>query len=49
MGNFESLRLDISLAQDGSGHPDATFNKVYGYVQDKLVEKMGEIEAELKE
>jgi hypothetical protein len=48
MGNFESLRLDIGLEADGTGHPDTTFQRVYEWTQDKLVEKMAEIEAELK-
>lgn len=49
MGNFESLRVDIGLEQDGNGHPDTTFNKVYSWVEDKLTEKVNEVEAALKE
>ena len=47
MGNFESLRLDISLEAEGVGHPDTTFNRVYEWTQEKLLAKMAEVEAEL--
>lgn len=49
MGNFESLRLDISLEAEGTGHPDTTFARVYDWTQGKLLEKMAEVEAELAE
>ena len=48
MGNFESLRVDINLESDGFGHPDVTFDKVYAWVEQKLVEKVAEVEKELK-
>jgi hypothetical protein len=48
LGNFESLRIDIGLDQEGVGHPDKTFEKVYEWVSDKLVEKVAEIEEEVK-
>lgn len=47
MGNFESLRLDISLEADGTGHPDQTFDKVYGWCEKKLVAALNEVEKEL--
>lgn len=47
MGNFESLRLDIGLEAEGAGHPDVTFDRVYGWVQEKLTTKMTELDAEL--
>lgn len=48
MGNFESLRVDISLEADGFGHPDTTFNRVYEWTEKKLLEKVTAVEAELK-
>jgi hypothetical protein len=48
MKNFESLRVDIGLEQEGYGHPNNTFDKVYEWCEEKLVEKMQELEAELK-
>jgi hypothetical protein len=49
MGNFESLRLDISLEAEGLGHPDTTFARVYEWTQEKLMEKMAELDKELTE
>lgn len=49
MGNFESLRVDIGVADDlrqGEGMDDG-FDRVYGYVEKKLIEKVNETEAEL--
>lgn len=48
MGNFESLRLDIGLEADGTGNPNATFDKVYNWTEEKLLEKVAEVEEELK-
>lgn len=48
MGNFESLRVDIGLEASGRGRPDQTFDKVYGWVEGKLMEKVDEVEEELK-
>lgn len=48
MGNFESLRVDIGLEADGTGNPNDTFDKVYGWTERKLLEKVAEVEAELK-
>lgn len=48
MGNFESLRVDIGLEADGTGSPNETFDKVYGWTERKLLEKVAEIEEELK-
>lgn len=48
MGNYESLRVDIGLDMDGEGNPNATFDKVYSWCEKKLIEKVNEVEAELK-
>lgn len=48
MGNYESLRVDIGLEADGTGNPNDTFDKVYGFAERKLLEKVDEVEAELK-
>lgn len=54
MGNFESLRVDVSVedsvrARDGEGKAgiDAAFTRVYNYVSEKLIEKVNEVEAEI--
>lgn len=49
MGNFESLRVDVGLEQDGYGHPNATFDKVYNWCEEKLLGKVRELEDELKD
>lgn len=48
MGNYESLRVDIGLDLDGVGNPNATFDKAWNWSQEKLIEKMAEVEAELE-
>jgi len=47
MGNFESLRVDVGLEIDGTGNPTPTFDKAYQWVEEKLLEKVNEVEAEL--
>lgn len=47
MGNFESLRVDISLEADGFGHPNTTFDRVYTWTEEKLLEKVREVEDQL--
>lgn len=49
MGNFESLRVDIGVADDlRQGETvDTGFNRVYEYVEKKLIDKVNETEAEL--
>lgn len=49
MGNFESLRVDVSLELDGAGNPQVTFDKVYSWVEERLVEKVRELEEEVRE
>jgi len=55
MGNYESLRVDISVEDsvrpvDGEGKQgiDGAFVRVYEYVSKQLIEKVEEIEEELK-
>jgi len=54
MGNYESLRVDISVEDsvrphEGEGKQalDTAFDRVYTYVSGKLIEKVNEVEAEL--
>jgi len=50
MGNFESLRVDIGVtdnAREGENVNDAT-ERVYKFVESKLIEKVKEVEKELK-
>lgn len=49
MGNFESLRVDVGLELDGAGNPNPTFEKAYAWAEAKLLEKVSEVENELKE
>lgn len=46
MGNFESLRIDIGVedsARNGEKVGD-TFDRVYAFVEKKLIEKVNEVE-----
>ena len=50
LGNYESIRVSIGVEDNvrvGENVNDAT-DRVYKFVEDKLIEKMGEIEKELK-
>ena len=50
LGNFESLRVSIGVedfVRDGETVDSAT-DRVYGFVEGKLIEKMEEVESELK-
>lgn len=49
MGNFESLRVDLGVEDSlrkGENINDL-FGRVYTFVEKKLMEKVGEVEAEL--
>jgi len=50
LGNFESIRVAIGI--EDNVRADETVNqateRIYKFVEDKLIEKMGEIEKELK-
>ena len=51
LGNFESLRVSIGIedfVRDGETVDSAT-ERVYDFVEGKLIEKMADIEKELKE
>lgn len=51
MGNFESMRIDIGVeasANQGERVVEA-FDRVYAFVEKKLVEKFSETEAELSQ
>ena len=50
LGNFESLRVSIGVedfVRDGETVDSAT-ERVYSFVENKIVEKVGEMEKELK-
>lgn len=49
MGNYESLRVDVGLELDGVGNPTPTFDKAYGWAEGKLLEKIQEVEDQLKD
>jgi hypothetical protein len=50
LGNYESLRVSIGVedyVRDGESVDEAT-DRVYDFVENKVVEKVSEIEKELK-
>ena len=50
LGNYESIRVSLGVedfVRQGENTSDAT-DRVYKFVEDKLIEKMTEIEQELK-
>lgn len=49
MGNFESLRVDIGIEDSVRSDENVavTFDRVYKFAEKKLMEKVGEVEAEL--
>ena len=50
LGNYESIKIGLGvedIVRSGENVDTAT-NRVYKFVEDKLIEKMKEIEAELK-
>lgn len=51
LGNFQSLRIDIGVQdsrRDGE-NVDEAFNRVYGFVEDKLIKKINEAKEEVPE
>lgn len=51
MGNFESLRVDVGIedsVRDGEKATEA-FERVYSLVESKLLEKVAEVEDDLKD
>lgn len=50
LGNFQSLRIDLGVIdskRDGESINEA-FERVYGFVEDKLTEKVKEASAEIE-
>ena len=50
LGNFQSLRIDLSITdnkRDGENTNEA-FDRVYGFVEAKLAEKVREATAEIE-
>jgi hypothetical protein len=51
LGNFQSLRIDLGVVdsrRDGENIAEA-FERVYAFVESKLVEKINEAKSEIKE
>lgn len=50
LGNFESIRVAIGVEDHvrSDENVNQAADRIYKFVEDKLVEKMGEIEKELK-
>jgi len=51
LGNFQSLRIDIGVEDSlrNEEHVDEAFNRVYGFVEQKLIEKIQEAKTEVEE
>jgi hypothetical protein len=51
LGNFQSLRIDIGVEDSlrNEEHVDDAFNRVYSFVENKLIEKINEAKDEVKE
>lgn len=50
LGNFQSLRIDLGVTdgkREGENIQEA-FDRVYGFVEDKLAEKVKEASAEIE-
>jgi len=51
LGNFQSLRIDLGIEdsrRDGENIQEA-FDRVYGFVENRLVEKIEEAKTEINE
>ena len=50
LGNYESIRINVGIEDDArSGETvDIATERVYQFVEKKLIQKIGEIEKELK-
>jgi hypothetical protein len=51
LGNFQSLRIDIGVEDSlrNEEHVDDAFNRVYSFVENKLIDKINEAKTEIKE
>tara|TARA_B110000259_G_scaffold98485_1_gene113714 strand:+ start:7227 stop:7436 length:210 start_codon:yes stop_codon:yes gene_type:complete len=51
LGNFQSLRIDISITDNKreSENTSEAFDRVYGFVEEKLAEKVKEATSELED
>lgn len=51
LGNFQSLRIDLGVVdsrRDGE-NIDQAFERVYGFVENKLIEKINDAKSEVDE
>jgi hypothetical protein len=51
LGNFQSLRIDLGIDEDRREGESASeaFDRVYGFVEQRLIEKINEAKAEVGE
>lgn len=51
LGNFQSLRIDIGVEDSlrNEEHVDDAFNRVYDFVEQKLITKIQEAKTEVEE
>lgn len=51
LGNYESVHVELGVedfVRDTDGNVDSAMNRVYSFVENKLMEKVQEIEQDLK-
>jgi hypothetical protein len=51
LGNYESVHVELGVedfVRDTDGNVDSAMNRVYSFVESKLMEKVQEIEQDLK-
>lgn len=51
LGNFQSLRVDIGVTDSrrNDENVNQAFDRIYGFVETKLVEKINEAKSEIQE
>ena len=49
LGNFQSVKIQVGLSQEGYGHPDATMAKVAEWVEENLGQRVTEVVAALED
>lgn len=43
LGNFENVKIEVGLKQDGQGHPDVTLARVRKWVEENLEKAIKEV------
>ncbi len=48
LGNFENIKINVGLAQEGYGHPNETLKKVREWVEKNLATAVDEVVSEIQ-